>query len=128
MNIAKRLIALAGIIAIAFSIAAHAALEKKMDSKSSAPAVSAQKGELNAMRKGSTVTIIWTLPEGEWRGIEILRNDKPERKGTPKLKSVRLTPAKYVDEVPDVGAQYWYWLKVTSTDGKIINIGPAEAK
>ncbi|MDF9832337.1 hypothetical protein M2103_000547 [Ereboglobus sp. PH5-5] len=127
MNITKRFIVFAGIAAITLSCALGAAPEKTTEPKAPA-SVTVQKGELKIERNGAKVTLTWTLPPGEWKSLEILRNDKPVRKGAPRVKAVRFSPAKYVDEVPDAGTQYWYWLKLGGVDGKGVNIGPVEAK
>lgn len=128
MNNTKRLLACAGVLIIAFSTAVFAAPEKDKKAEKPQAADTQNKGTLKVERDGAKVTLTWTLPEGEWTGIDVLRNGKSAPKGRQKLKYIRATAGSYVDTLPEAGDQYWYWLKVADKNKNSINIGPVQAK
>lgn len=130
MNITKLIPSLLGIFTILFSAAAYAAPDiAETPKESKTPSVdAAKKLELKAERKDGKVTLTWTRPDGEWRGVDILRNSKADSKGRKKLKSLSSSATRYVDQLSDAGTPYWYWLKFTGKDGKTLNIGPTQVK
>lgn len=95
-----------------------------------APAVAPTAAEpLVARRNGSVVDVSWTLPVSDvgFKAIEIMRNERSEAPGRARVRAVRSTVTTIQDTVPDASANYWYWIKLTRTDGQIQNIGPVAA-
>lgn len=92
------------------------------------PSVSAEK-PLAANRAGALVQVAWTLPVSDigYKAVEIMRNERAEAPGRTRVRAVRATVTNIQDTVPDAAADYWYWLKLTRTDGQIQNIGPVAA-
>lgn len=84
---------------------------------------------LKAVRTGDTARITWRLPEiqGTLRSIEIMRNIGSYPQGRSRVRAVRATVTEITDTLPDTAAAYWYWLKLTPTEGQVINIGPIQA-
>lgn len=84
---------------------------------------------LVATRSGEVVTVRWTLPESPsgLRAIEIYRNSHETTSGRSRVRAVRASVTELHDTVPDAGADYWYWLKVTHVDGSVQNYGPSAA-
>lgn len=80
-------------------------------------------------RQGATANIRWTLPEvpGGYRAIELMRNTQITPAGRARVAAVRATTTGYRDLLPDVLANYWYWLKLTAADGSVVNHGPYPA-
>lgn len=83
-------------------------------------------GTLQTKRSGATVRVTWALPESAsgFRAIEIMRNTQEQPSGRTRIRALRASVTEIEDIVPDVQANYWYWLKVTHTDGTIQNCGP----
>lgn len=84
----------------------------------------AESGSLEVARSGTEVYLTWTLPAGEVRLLEIMRNTSISPQGRDRVASLRNTLLLHLDTVPDPDATYWYWVKITRPDGRIINIGP----
>ncbi len=82
----------------------------------------AQKGTLEVARSGNEILLTWTLPEGEFRTIEIYRNKSEVAAGRERVGSVRTDVRVWHDQVPDQET-YWYWLKLTRPNGVIVNLG-----
>lgn len=84
---------------------------------------------LNATHSGSTVKLTWTLPSESdgYRAIEVMRNTASVAQGRGRIRAVRATVTGVEDTVPDTTARYWYWLKLTTANGTVSNIGPIEA-
>lgn len=84
---------------------------------------------IRAVRTGANVLLTWTLPLATdgYRGIEIMRNDRDTPSGRNRVRAVRASVTELEDTLPDPGARYWYWIKLTATDGAISNLGPTEA-
>ncbi|WP_145928863.1 hypothetical protein OH491_12335 [Termitidicoccus mucosus] len=128
-NIIKWLFVFGSIASIVLSSTVWAASEKQSEPKQPEAAAAAQtNGSLKAGRKGDKVTLTWTLPEGNWRRVEIIRNDKPDVKNRKRVKVCRRGDIAYVDTISDTGKQYWYWLKLFDKDNAITNIGPVKAE
>jgi acyl carrier protein phosphodiesterase len=83
-------------------------------------------GTLKALRKGGLVRVYWALPVSAngYRAIEIMRNTQEQAAGRARIRALRASITEIEDTVPDIQANYWYWLKVTHADGTIQNIGP----
>ena len=83
---------------------------------------------LQALRSGTAVHLNWTLPENTdgYRGIEIMRNDEIRPNGRTRIRAVRSSVTQLDDTLPDPNRQYWYWIKLTATDGSVTNLGPFE--
>ncbi len=90
----------------------------------SAPAQIDPPGTLKAFVEPLGNLVSWTLPEGEIRAIELLRDTDSDPKGRVRVSAFRATTTTYFDDVPDKAAAYFYWLKVTRPDGTSVNIGP----
>jgi hypothetical protein len=93
-------------------------------SAASASAVAATDGALQIARNGNEVILAWELPAGKMRQIELMRNSNRQAMGRGRVAAVRAETTLYIDEVPDLTVTYWYWLKLTLEDGRIVNIGP----
>jgi predicted phage tail protein len=90
-----------------------------------APAVPAPKEiVLEVARTENEVSLTWTLPEGEVRMLEIMRNTSSNAQGRDRIGTTRATVKVYSDRVPDAAATYWYWIKITRPTGEIINSQP----
>lgn len=94
------------------------------DKTSSASAVAATEGALQIARNGNEVILAWELPAGKMRQVELMRNSHSQAMGRGRVAAVRAETTLYIDEVPDLTVTYWYWLKLTLEDGRIVNIGP----
>ncbi len=81
-------------------------------------------GSLEVARNENEVLLTWTLPEGDFRQIEIYRNSHQNTTGRGRVTAVRATTTLYHDVVPDLTVTYWYWVKLTRGDGSVVNIGP----
>ena len=81
-----------------------------------------------ALRSGTNVHLSWTIPENPdgYRGIEIMRNDNIRPTGRARVRAVRGSVTQLDDTLPDPSRDYWYWIKLTSTDGSVTNLGPFE--
>lgn len=79
---------------------------------------------LDVARTENDVLLAWTLPEGEVKMVEVMRNTKETASGRDRVASVRKEVLTFKDQVPDAKTVYWYWLKVTRPTGEVINIGP----
>jgi hypothetical protein len=84
---------------------------------------------LSATRSGSVVKLSWTLPSMEegYRSIEIMRNTSSSAQGRGRIRAVRATVTGIEDTVPEASDRYWYWLKLTTANAVVINVGPVEA-
>lgn len=91
--------------------------------------IAAFKAPLVASRSGTTVQLAWTLPgtTSGYRAIEIMRNSHAQATGRGRVRAVRAETTRIEDTVPDAGASYWYWLKITHVDGTVQNLGPFAA-
>lgn len=80
-------------------------------------------------RNGSVVQVAWVLPVSDvgFKAIEIMRNDHEQAQGRGRVRAVRASVTSIEDTVPDPEANYWYWIKLTRTDGQVQNLGPAAA-
>lgn len=79
---------------------------------------------LEVARNDNDVLLAWTLPEGEVKMVEVMRNTKDTAPGRDRVASVRKEVLTFKDQVADAKVVYWYWLKVTRPTGEVINIGP----
>ncbi|WP_342750826.1 hypothetical protein OH491_01225 [Termitidicoccus mucosus] len=82
-----------------------------------------------ATRTYSKATIAWSFPQENIEVIEILR--KTSITDYAKRKSVLKTlerEGSMSDPLPDSEADYWYWVEVTLTNGRIIAQGPLKAE
>ena len=79
---------------------------------------------LDVARTENDVLLAWTLPDGEVKMVEVMRNTKDTAPGRDRVASVRKDVLTFKDQVPDAKTVYWYWLKVTRPTGEVINIGP----
>lgn len=79
---------------------------------------------LEVARTGNEVLLTWTLPEGEVRMLEIMRNTTENAQGRGRIGTTRATVNVFSDTVPDTAATYWYWVKITRPSGEIINSNP----
>lgn len=87
-----------------------------------APAVPAPKKiTLEVARTGNEVLLTWTLPEGEVRMLEIMRNTTENAQGRGRVGTTRATVNVFSDTVPDASVTYWYWVKITRPTGEVIN-------
>ena len=131
MKLTKRTLLRASALLIAFSIVAHAAPEKdtsKPEPEATAVITSETKQRLTAKRDGDKVTLSWTLPEGKWSRVEVVRNNKESIKGRFRIKSLKSTVTTHTDRLPAAGKPYWYWIKLTSKDKKVTNLGPVKVE
>jgi hypothetical protein len=91
----------------------------------SAPPTEENSPRFSVARSGNDVMITWELPETlEVKQFEIYRNTSKSPTGRTRATACRTEPAIYLDVVTDLKATYWYWLKITLTNGQTINIGP----
>lgn len=91
----------------------------------SAPAESQDAPRLNVARSENDVMITWFLPANlEVKQFEIYRNTQKTTAGRTRATACRTQPAIFLDVVPDLNATYWYWLKITLSNGQTVNIGP----
>ena len=81
-------------------------------------------GALQIARNGNEVILAWELPAGKMRQVELMRNSSSQAMGRGRVAAVRAETTLYIDEVPDLTVTYWYWLKLTHADGRVVNIGP----
>ena len=79
---------------------------------------------LNIARDGQEVIVSWTTPTVPVRAFEIFRNDSDALRGRLRIALVRADREVIFDSLPDTKAKYWYWIKVTSYDGQVVNVGP----
>lgn len=93
------------------------------------PVAPAAAAPVVARRNGAVVDVSWTLPVSDigYKAIEIMRNERSEAQGRARVRAVRSTVTSLQDTVPDAQSDYWYWIKLTRTDGTIQNIGPVAA-
>jgi hypothetical protein len=89
------------------------------------PVVPAKSGSIEVARSGADVLVSWTMPEGEFRQLEIFRNTNSQTAGRGRVATVHDVPPFYMDQAPDLTVTYWYWLKLTRPDGTTLNLGPA---
>lgn len=89
-----------------------------------APAPAPKKMVLEVARTGNEVLLTWTLPEGEVRMLEIMRNTSENAPGRGRVGTTRATVNVFSDTVPDATVTYWYWVKLTRPSGDVVNIGP----
>jgi hypothetical protein len=87
----------------------------------SAPAPASKKITLEVARTGNEVLLTWTLPEGEVRMLEIMRNTTENAQGRGRVGTTRATVNVFSDTVPDASVTYWYWIKITRPSGEVIN-------
>ncbi len=81
--------------------------------------------ELNLARNGNEVIVTWSIPSDmAIKRFEIYRNTHSDVKGRGRAGSVRTEPAVFLDQVADAGQIYWYWLKITLPDERVVNVGP----
>ncbi len=91
----------------------------------SAPADNPDAPRLNVARSENDVMITWSLPSTlEVKQFEIYRNTQQSPTGRTRATACRTEPAIYLDVVTDLNTTYWYWLKITLTNGQTVNIGP----
>lgn len=83
---------------------------------------------LTVARNGDEVLLGWDVPEMdiEIRQLEIMRHTQRDQKGRGRVATVRVHPGLYNDRVPDPSRTYWYWLKITLADGRVIGAGPVQ--
>lgn len=86
-----------------------------------APAPTPKKITLEVARTGNEVLLTWTLPEGEVRMLEIMRNTTENAQGRGRIGTTRATVNVFSDTVPDATVTYWYWIKITRPSGEVIN-------
>ncbi len=79
---------------------------------------------LNIARDGQEVIVSWTTPTVPVRAFEIFRNDSDALRGRLRIALVRSDREVIFDALPDPKAKYWYWIKATSYDGQVVNVGP----
>lgn len=89
-----------------------------------AAATEAKPGALQVARNGNEVLVAWELPSGNIRQIELMRNSSSNAVGRDRVAVVRAETTLFIDEVSDLGVTYWYWLKLTFGDGRVVNLGP----
>lgn len=94
------------------------------------PPPAAPEPVLKAAKTDQRVNLTWTLPvvTNGYKAIEIMRNTSDTAMGRTRVRTVRATVTTIEDQVPQAAEHYWYWLKLTTTDGVVSNIGPVEAK
>jgi hypothetical protein len=94
------------------------------------PPPAAPEPMLKAAKTDQRVNLTWTLPvvTNGYKAIEIMRNTSDTAMGRTRVRTVRATVTAIEDQVPQAAEHYWYWLKLTTTDGVVSNIGPVEAK
>jgi hypothetical protein len=94
-----------------------------------APAAPTAENPVVATRVGAVVQVSWVLPVSDvgFKAIEIMRNERSEAPGRGRVRAVRSTVTTIEDTVPDSEANYWYWIKLTRTDGQVQNLGPVAA-
>lgn len=91
------------------------------------PAAETPPGTLKVVSEELGILITWTLPEGEIRAIELLRDTDSNPKGRTRVRAFRAETTTHYDTVPDKTVPYWYWLKVTRPDGTIVTVGPVSS-
>ncbi len=79
---------------------------------------------LEVARNGNDVFLGWTLPAGNFRQVEIHRNDQPVAAGRALVATVMSPTVVFLDQVPSDTASYWYWLGLAGPDGKTRLHGP----
>ena len=88
-----------------------------------APAVT-----MDVARSGRECYLAWTRPSVAIRGVDILRNDKPDPKGRVRIATIESPGCVYLDQTPSAEASYWYWLSYTRPDGQVEEHGPFTSK
>lgn len=79
---------------------------------------------LNLARDGQEIIISWTTPSVPIRAFEIFRNTNEGMRGRLRIALVRADREMIFDSLPDPAGKYWYWIKATSYDGQVVNVGP----
>lgn len=79
---------------------------------------------LSLARDGQEVIVSWTKPTVSLRAFEIFRNDSDAMRGRLRIALVRSDREVIFDTLPDPKTKYWYWIKATSYEGQVVNIGP----
>ena len=84
------------------------------------------KGELTLTREGEKVLLTWKLA-APTTYLEVIRNDKESPAGRTRVKVLKPDTVEYTDTVPNAGADYFYWIKFKTPEGKLDNLGPVKA-
>ena len=79
---------------------------------------------LSLARDREEVLVTWTTPTVPIRAFEIFRNDNDGMRGRLRIALVRSDREVIFDTLPNSAGKYWYWIKATSYDGQVVNIGP----
>ena len=92
-----------------------------------------KKYNLSITRTDEIATLRWNFPDDEYKIISIIRFPflVTEFTGTGRGVSVLETvedKSRYIDALPDVNSDYWYWFRITMKSGTIIYRGPIKAQ
>ena len=79
---------------------------------------------LHIARNGDETMLSWEPPAAPLRAFEIFRNTNDQLRGRLRIALTRADRQPFHDKLPGATEPFWYWLKLTSYDGQVVNIGP----
>ena len=90
--------------------------------------------KISITRTDDFATLKWDFPEGEYDSIRVVRSHRPlpgpfkaSSKTTPVVTSVE-RKSQHTDGLDDPNTDYWYWFRITSKSGAIVERGPIKAE
>jgi len=82
-------------------------------------------------RGNDIATLVWEFPEAKYKTIQIIRNKRPVAYpfagGSTTVVTSLEGKSRYSDALNDPNSEYWYWFRITTQSGTIIQKGPIKA-
>jgi hypothetical protein len=78
-------------------------------------------------RTDSKASIRWDFPRGKYRQIRFVRNSNPRSYVRKEMHRTLEWKGELIDDLPDVDADYWYWVEISLESGTTELVGPLKA-
>lgn len=81
-----------------------------------------------SIQSDSSVQLSWTIENADVANIELYRDTDSTPSGRVRIATVPVTDTTYNDTDVSTGDTYYYWVKMTDTDGNVFNCAAASAQ